>query len=168
MLVGGVFVIVAVGMAYKMLTVPSSAWTPNWQKTGPMYPLAQHSTGDRFATYAFIFLFCGCFLVAGSAAAVASLRTMLRCWLFDKDAGVATLGKRSWPLDEIRSLRLKADMILQLPLSVSLMMELASGSEVRVIRSAIPRGSTLHDQQARLEPVAQQMAEWLAVPLYCG
>ncbi len=93
---------------------------------------------------------------------------MLRRWLFDKAAGVATLGKRSWPLGQIRALRLKADVIRQLPLSISPMMELASGSEVRVIRSAIAKGSTLHDQQARLEPVAQQMAEWLAVPLDCG
>lgn len=168
MLVGSVLVIIAVGMAYKMLTVPSSGWTPVWQKTGPMYPLAQHSIGDRIATYAFIFLFCGCFLVTGSAAAVASLRSAFLFWLFDKDAGVARFGKRHWPLSDIRALRMKADTILQTPMSVSLMMELASGKEVRVIRGVIPKGSTLHDQQARLEPVAQQMAEWLTVPLKFG
>ena len=168
LLLGIVFVIVGVGMAYKMLTLPGSDWTPMWQKVGPMYPLAQHSIGDRIATYSCAFLFPGCFVVAGTAAAVVSLRTMLRFWLFDKDAGVAKVGKRNWPLGEIRVLRLKVDTILARPLGVSLMMEPATGKEVRVIRGIIGKGRTLADQQARLEPVARQMAEWLAVPLKFG
>lgn len=168
MLVGSIFVIVAVSMAYKMLTVPGSDWTLIGKKPGPMYPLAQQPRGDRIATYSSVFLFWGTFFIAGGAAAVASLRTMLVYWLFDKDAGVATRGKRNWPLDHIRALRMKADTVLQRPIGVSLMMELSSGKEVRVIRGVIPKNSTLHDQQARLEPVAQQIAEWLAVPLKFG
>lgn len=164
-MLGSAFVIIAVGMAYKMLTVPSSDWTPTWKPTGPMYSLAQHSTADRIATYAFIFLFWGIFFIAGVAAVVASLRMMLLHWLFDKEAGVVTAGKRSWAMDHVCALHLKADTILQLPITVSLMMELPGGKQVRMVRSVISKGSTLPATQALLEPAARQIAEWLAVPL---
>jgi len=161
---GIAFAIIGVGMTYKMLTEPSSDWSIGGP-TGRMYPLAQHPIGDQIATYAFAFLFGGIFFIAGVAAVVASLRTVLICWLFDREAGVATLGKRNWPLDHICALRLKADTILHVPLGVSLMMELASGEQVRVIRGVISKRGALPDAQAIVEPIAQQMAQWLAVPL---
>ena len=168
LLLGIVFITVGVGMAYKMLTVPSSDWTPIGQKVGPMYPLSLHSIGDRIVTYASAILFPGCFVVAGCAAAVVSVRTMLRVWLFDKDLGVARVGKRKWPLGDIRALHLKVDTIMERPVGVSLMMELTTGKEVRVMRGMIGKNRTLADQQSALEPVARQMAEWLAVPLKFG
>jgi hypothetical protein len=164
-LVGIIFAGIGVGMARIMLTVPSSDWTVTGEPRGRMYPLAQHPIGDRIATYAVLFLFCGSFLAIGSIGAVAALREALMHWVFDKNAGVARSGKRNWPLDQIRALHLKADTILNAPVGVSLMMELASGERVRVIRGLVAKGGTLLDVQAVLQPVGRQMAQWLGVAL---
>jgi hypothetical protein len=165
LMTGIVFASFGVGMARTMLTASSSDWAVMGSPTGRIYPLAQHPIGDRIATYAFAFLVGGIFFIAGVAAIVASLRTMAVDWLFDKDAGIATLGKRSWPLDQIRALRPRADTFLKAPLGISLMMELTGGEQVRLLGGMAPKNSTVAGPKAILEPIAVQMAHWLAVPL---